>query len=893
MRPSIRSLWAMALTAVLALAPSVLAGEPDNPKRNFDVRDDDAKSSQIVKEKHLERHGAKQKAKKDKVQQEMKQAEKRLAREVGDLDVEHSKRTGAPERVRVARGNGKLARANGNDRERVLRKFLQDNADLFGLERSEIAHLVKNADYTNPAGNLGWVRLEKKIKGKSVFRGEINAAFTANGELVAVNGELPAAIDESEAKDEPVVSAAQAIALAAASVGVSLDAADLQLRESDGNAAFYGGGPLSDAARAELQYFPLDVGAVELAWNITLFVKEDEAYLFVVGAELGDVLYRKNIVDDQTQPATYRVYDADSPGPLSPTTAIPGSGVQGPAVGRSLFTLISEGPLFNNLGWITDGGNTTTGNNVDSGLDIVSPDGIDAGGRPTGAPFRVFDFTYNPPPGGSDSPTNTDYRWGEVTHMFFWSNRYHDRLYELGFTEAARNFQQDNFGRGGIGNDRVLAQAQDFSGTNNANFLTPADGTSGRMQMYVFTGPNPDRVSALDQDVLIHELTHGTSNRLHNNGSGLNATMSGGMGEGWSDFYARAMVSGADEDPNGVYAAGGYSTLLITAGFTDNYYYGIRRFPYAVMSNLGSNGKPHNPLTFADIDPTQINLTDGAYPRGPIGSSTAFQVHNIGEVWASALFEMRARIITRMGWAAGNQRALQIVTDGMKLDPVNPTLLQGRDAILTADCAGFGGADEMDIWQGFAVRGMGYSAVATSSSSSSVVEAFDVPNLIAGAPVITGGSCDAGDGVADPGESVVINVPITNPFCATPATGVTVSFNGGPPVALGTIAAGATANVAFNYTAPSGSCGQLLTQTLAISSSLGTVSRNFTLQIGTPVAAGPVSTYSTGAISVPLPDVSTVDIPIVVGGSGPIADVNVKVRLNHTFDGDLELRLVA
>ena len=185
---------------------------------------------------------------------------------------------------------------------------------------------------------------------------------------------------------------------------------------------------------------------------------------------------RKNIVDDQSQPVTYRVYDADSPAPLSPSTALPGTNTQAPGIGRTLFSLVSEGPSFNDLGWITDGGNTTTGNNVDAGLDIVSPDGIDAAGRPTGSPFRVFDFAYDPPPAGSDPPTNTNYRWGEVAHMFFWSNRYHDRLYELGFTESARNFQQNNFGRGGLGNDRVLAQAQDFSGTNNANFLTPADG---------------------------------------------------------------------------------------------------------------------------------------------------------------------------------------------------------------------------------------------------------------------------------------------------------------------------------------------------------------------------------------------------------------------------------
>ena len=67
-------------------------------------------------------------------------------------------------------------------------------------------------------------------------------------------------------------------------------------------------------------------------------------------------------------------------------------------------------------------------------------------------------------------------------------------------------------------------------------------------------------------------------------------------------------------------------------------------------------------------------------------------MHNIGEVWASALFEVRARFITRLGFATGNQRILQFVTDGMKLDPINPTLLQGRDSILAAADAGGGTA---------------------------------------------------------------------------------------------------------------------------------------------------------------------------------------------------------
>src|SRR5262249_9797049 len=152
------------------------------------------------------------------------------------------------------------------------------------------------------------------------------------------------------------------------------------------------------------------------------------------------------------------------------SNATPGSGIQGAGVSRSTVTLISELPAFDNLGWIADGGNTTTGNNVDAGLDIDGVNGIDPTGRPTGSPFRVFSFFYNPPPLGTDPPTGVAYRNGIVTDLFFWSNRYHDLIYQYGFTEPAGNFQNNNFGRGGLGGDFVRAEAQDSGGTNNANF---------------------------------------------------------------------------------------------------------------------------------------------------------------------------------------------------------------------------------------------------------------------------------------------------------------------------------------------------------------------------------------------------------------------------------------
>ena len=60
--------------------------------------------------------------------------------------------------------------------------------------------------------------------------------------------------------------------------------------------------------------------------------------------------------------------------------------------------------------------------------------------------------------------------------------------------------------------------------------------------MYEFTFSNPRRDSDIDAGIIIHEFGHGVSNRLTNNANGLNALQSGGMGEGWSDWWATMLT---------------------------------------------------------------------------------------------------------------------------------------------------------------------------------------------------------------------------------------------------------------------------------------------------------------------------------------------------------------
>ena len=121
------------------------------------------------------------------------------------------------------------------------------------------------------------------------------------------------------------------------------------------------------------------------------------------------------------------------------------------------------------------GMNETLGNNVNAYSDTTGTEQPDLP-RPQGSPFRVFDF----PLDLTQAPST--YRNAAIVQLFYWCNWMHDRLYELGFDEAAGNFQSNNFGRGGYGNDPLLAEAQDGAGFSNANFATPPDGASPRMR---------------------------------------------------------------------------------------------------------------------------------------------------------------------------------------------------------------------------------------------------------------------------------------------------------------------------------------------------------------------------------------------------------------------------
>ena len=224
-----------------------------------------------------------------------------------------------------------------------------------------------------------------------------------------------------------------------------------------------------------------------------------------------------------------------------------------------------------------------------------------------------------------DNQANPDVFPATLT-LFYYNNILHDYLYSIGFTEATWNFQEDNFGEGGAGRDAVSTQVQDGNGTNNANFLTEADGTRSRMQMYLFTDATFRRADGdFDFDVVAHELYHGVSNRSVGKGStgclGLTRVgESNGMGEGWSDYIANSFT---DDDVTGEYATGRWDIAIRKLPNTN--------FRYSYRNITGT-------LSRRDQQPPDTTDTN---VYGP------FLVHDVGEHWSATLWDMRELLIVK------------------------------------------------------------------------------------------------------------------------------------------------------------------------------------------------------------------------------------------------------
>lgn len=206
-----------------------------------------------------------------------------------------------------------------------------------------------------------------------------------------------------------------------------------------------------------------------------------------------------------------------------------------------------------------------------------------------------------------------------------------------------------------------------------------------------------------DNVVIAHEYGHGISTRLTGGPSTSCLNNQEQMGEGWSDFFGLMMQMKATDQPEDIKGIGTFVVSEPTNGT------GIRTYPYSTDMNI-------NPFTFAD-------------------TNTEVVPHGVGSVWATMLWDLAWAYVGKYGFdpdiyngTGGNNRVMQLVLDGLKLQGCSPTFVSGRNALIAADQATTGGQDFCLIWEVFARRGLGQNASSGSASSSTdQVEDFAVP----------------------------------------------------------------------------------------------------------------------------------------------------------------------
>ncbi|MFT5746003.1 MAG: extracellular elastinolytic metalloproteinase [Saprospiraceae bacterium] len=246
-----------------------------------------------------------------------------------------------------------------------------------------------------------------------------------------------------------------------------------------------------------------------------------------------------------------------------------------------------------------------------------------------------------------------------------------------------------------------------------------------------FEVPNPGptgRDSDLDNGVIVHEYGHGISTRLTGGPNNSNCLGSAEQaGEGWSDWFALVMQTTSDMTAEQGRGIGTYLEFQpITGG-------GIRQFRYS--RDMGVN--PH---------------TYAAVPN-------VAQPHGVGSVWCVMIWDLYWNMVDKYGFdedlfngVGGNNLTMQLVIDGLKLQPCSPDFTEARDAIIAADIANNNGDNVCLIWETFARRGLGFSA------SPGGNEAFDTPILCFGGVRVF----KSADVAADAGGNLIYSLQIVN-----------------------------------------------------------------------------------------------------------------------------------
>lgn len=742
------------------------------------------------------------------------------------------------------------------DHESLIQSALEKNAEKTGASEDDIQSWMIVDQHESGKHGIHYIYVNQTYNGLKIHNAIAVLAIKNNKAHVTAFDFIPNIIQKTISTTQGI-NPETAILNAAKHIGIATSGEISKVNKENTTKLQFSAPNISrEIVNVELKLFQADSNTIKAVWDLDIYENNQKHWWsFRIDAQTGNVLDQNDwVVECNANEHQHNGANAhrNAAAALAPPPTSAGYNVypiptESPSHGPRQLLADPSDITASPLGWHdTDGSSgaeytDTRGNNV-----YASEDRNDNGGfgyAPDGGALLNFDFPLNI----NQDPIN--YEDVAITNLFYMNNIMHDVWYHYGFDEASGNFQENNYGNGGIDDDYVRAEAQDGGGSNNANFATPPDGNKPRMQMYLWSAPAPNLLTVnspttvdgpynaeeatfgpgvpatpitadiviyddntgdemdacepavnggtlngkialirrgsctfvskvqnaetegavaviiinnvsggpiamggtgtvgipsvmisdidgaaliaeiqggatvnatlqnsgttypldgdLDNGIIAHEYGHGISNRLTGGASNSNCLSNNEqMGEGWSDWFALMVTIEPGDQPEDVRGIGTYATGETPTGN------GIRPAPYSTDFNINS-------YTY-----------DATNNTGQIS-----QPHGVGFVWATMLWDLTWALIDKYGYdpdlyngSGGNNIAMHLVINGIKLQPCEPGFVDGRDAILQADQMLYGGANQCIIWNVFANRGLGYSATQGSSNSrTDQSEAFDLP----------------------------------------------------------------------------------------------------------------------------------------------------------------------
>ncbi len=386
------------------------------------------------------------------------------------------------------------------------------------LSKRDIDEMKISSAYKSPT--TGWFHLyfNQTFQEIEVYNALLNIVLKKDN-IVSLTNQFVPKIEKIGANAAPILSASDALIAVANHLNIKVENPILLssntlksglIEETIFSAESF----TKEKIKAKLYWLPsLDNKAIRLVWNVNIQIPATNDWWNVrIDAQTGEFVEKNNwtvFCDFGSHTSSTQnclmLQNANSFAPKAPVS-FKNLLSQNALVANSytVFDIPLEAPTFGSRTVVTDPytrfvpagtgpgvtngwhDNGTTAFSHTQGNNVLAQDDTDnnnnsAGNRPTSATLE-FDYPYS-----FGLATATANQNAAITNLFYWNNLIHDVLYKYGFDEVGGNFQASNMSRGGLGNDFVNADAQDGGGTNNANFSTPVDGGSGRMQMFLWS----------------------------------------------------------------------------------------------------------------------------------------------------------------------------------------------------------------------------------------------------------------------------------------------------------------------------------------------------------------------------------------------------------------------